>query len=87
MKLKCLIIDDEPIARKLLTEYIEETDFLELVGNAGNPLKATGLINSLKSDLVFLDINMPKNERHRIFEVGPQFTYGNHDYGLRTICA
>jgi DNA-binding LytR/AlgR family response regulator len=60
MKLKCLIIDDEPIARKLLKEYIEETDFLELVGNAENPLKATGLINSLKPDLVFLDINMPK---------------------------
>jgi len=60
MKLKCLIIDDEPIARKLLQEYIEETDFLELVGTAENPLKATGLINSLKPDLVFLDINMPK---------------------------
>ena len=60
MKLKCLIIDDEPIARKLLQEYIEETDFLELVGSAVNPLKATGLINSLKADLIFLDINMPK---------------------------
>ena len=60
MKLKCLIIDDEPIARKLLQEYIEETDFLELVGTAENPLKATGLINNLKPDLIFLDINMPK---------------------------
>jgi DNA-binding LytR/AlgR family response regulator len=60
MKLKCLVIDDEPIARKLLKEYIEETDFLELVGTAENPLKATGLINSLQPDLIFLDINMPK---------------------------
>ncbi|QKJ32241.1 response regulator transcription factor [Mucilaginibacter mali] len=60
MKLKCLIIDDEPIARKLLQEYIEETDFLELVGTAVNPLKATGLINSMAIDLIFLDINMPK---------------------------
>src|SRR5471030_1753066 len=60
MKLKCLIIDDEPIARKLLKEYIEETDFLDLAGTAENPLKATGLINSLKPDLIFLDINMPK---------------------------
>jgi len=60
MKLKCLIIDDEPIARKLLKEYIEETDFLELAGAAENPLKATGLINSLEPDLLFLDINMPK---------------------------
>lgn len=60
MKLHCLIIDDEPIARKLLQEYIEETDFLELAGTAVNPLKATGLINGMAIDLIFLDINMPK---------------------------
>lgn len=60
MKLKCLIIDDEPIARKLLQEYIDETDFLELVGVAEHPLKAAGLINSTAVDLIFLDINMPK---------------------------
>jgi len=60
MTLNCLIIDDEPIARKLLQEYIEETDFLALVGMAENPVKAIGLINSLSVDLVFLDINMPK---------------------------
>jgi DNA-binding LytR/AlgR family response regulator len=60
MTLNCIIIDDEPIARKLLQEYIEETDFLVLVGTAENPLKATGLINDLAPDLIFLDINMPK---------------------------
>ncbi|HMG66847.1 MAG TPA: LytTR family DNA-binding domain-containing protein [Chitinophagaceae bacterium] len=60
MKLNCLIIDDEPIARKLLKEYIEETDFLEIAGVAENPLKAISLINSLQIDLIFLDINMPK---------------------------
>ncbi|QTE39818.1 LytTR family DNA-binding domain-containing protein [Mucilaginibacter gossypii] len=60
MKLNCLIIDDEPIARKLLQEYIEETDFLVLVGTAENPLKAAGLVNQLEVDLIFLDINMPK---------------------------
>jgi DNA-binding LytR/AlgR family response regulator len=60
MILKCLIIDDEPMARKLLQEYIEETDFLELIGTAENPLKATSLISTLEPDLVFLDINMPK---------------------------
>jgi DNA-binding LytR/AlgR family response regulator len=60
MTLNCVIIDDEPIARKLLQEYIEETDFMVLVGTAENPLKATGLINKLEVDLIFLDINMPK---------------------------
>src|ERR1700743_1278483 len=60
MKLNCIIIDDEPIARKLLQEYIEETDFLVLVGTAENPVKATALLNDNKVDLIFLDINMPK---------------------------
>ena len=60
MKLKCVVIDDEPIACKLLKEYIDETDFIELLGIAENPLKAIGLINDLHPDLIFLDINMPK---------------------------
>jgi two-component system, LytTR family, response regulator len=60
MKLKCVIIDDEPIARKLLQEYVEEIDFLQLVGSAENPLKASGLLADHDVDLIFLDINMPK---------------------------
>jgi DNA-binding LytR/AlgR family response regulator len=60
MKLNCLIIDDEPIARKLLQEYIDEVDFLTLTGTAENPLKATGILSEQDIDLVFLDINMPK---------------------------
>src|SRR6185295_5070745 len=60
MKLKCVIIDDEPIARKILQEFIEEIDFLELAGQAENPLKAMVLLNDNDIDLIFLDINMPK---------------------------
>src|SRR5579863_8976385 len=60
MMLNCVIIDDEPIARKLLQEYIEETDFLKLAGSAENPLKIAGLISEQNVDLLFLDINMPK---------------------------
>src|SRR3569833_2084102 len=60
MTLNCVIIDDEPIARKLLQEYIEETDYLKLVGIAENPLKAVGLLNAQDVDLIYLDINMPK---------------------------
>ncbi|HWY36985.1 MAG TPA: LytTR family DNA-binding domain-containing protein [Bacteroidia bacterium] len=60
MKLKCIIIDDEPIARKVLKEFIEDIDFLELIGQAENPLKAMSLLNENPVDLIFLDINMPK---------------------------
>jgi len=60
MKLKCIIIDDEPIARKVLQEFIEEIDYLELTGQAENPVKAMSLLNENDIDIIFLDINMPK---------------------------
>jgi DNA-binding LytR/AlgR family response regulator len=60
MKLKCIIIDDEPVARKVLQEFIEEIDYLELTGQAENPLKAIQLLNGNEIDIIFLDINMPK---------------------------
>lgn len=58
--MNCIIVDDEPGARKLLEEYIEDIDFLQLAGKAENPLKANALLNSQKIDLLFLDVNMPK---------------------------
>src|SRR6201987_3582582 len=60
MKLKCIIIDDEPIARQVLKEFIEDIDFLELIGQVENPLKAMSLLNENIVELIFLDINMPK---------------------------
>lgn len=60
MKLKCIVVDDEPIARKVLQEFIEEIDFLEWGGQAENPLKALTLLKEKDIDIIFLDINMPK---------------------------
>jgi len=60
MKLKCIIVDDEPIARKIIKEFIDEIDFLEFSGQAENPLKALTLLNENRIDIIFLDINMPK---------------------------
>jgi len=60
MKLKCIIIDDEPIARKVLQEFIGDIEFLELTGQAENPLKAMSLLGENDIDIVFLDVNMPK---------------------------
>jgi DNA-binding LytR/AlgR family response regulator len=53
-------VDDEPVARKILEEFISDVDFLELAGKAENPLKAGALLNESNIDLMFLDINMPK---------------------------
>ncbi len=59
-RLRCLVIDDEPLARKGLIEYISEVDFLELAGEFDNPVKALEAIRSQSIDLIFLDIQMPK---------------------------
>lgn len=58
--LTCIIIDDEPLARKGLKEYIHDVDFLQLSGEFENPLKATGTLMQKQIDLIFLDIQMPK---------------------------
>ena len=60
MKISCIIIDDEPLARKGLREYIADTEFLQLIGEFENPLRATGIIGQEKIQLIFLDIQMPK---------------------------
>ena len=60
MKLKCIVIDDEPVARRILQEFIEDIDYLEFVGQAENPLNATELLGRPDIEVIFLDINMPK---------------------------
>jgi DNA-binding LytR/AlgR family response regulator len=60
MKLNAIIVDDEPIARKILADYAADVDFLSLAGMAEDPVKALALINNASVDLMFLDINMPK---------------------------
>lgn len=60
MILRCVIIDDEPIARKGLKEYMQDASFLQLAGEFDNPLKAADLLAHEKIDLLFLDIQMPK---------------------------
>lgn len=60
MSINCVIIDDEPLARKGLKEYIADVDFLDLVGEFDSPLAAADLISRGEVQLLFLDIQMPK---------------------------
>jgi DNA-binding LytR/AlgR family response regulator len=60
MKLNCLIIDDEPIARKGIAEYVKEVDFLHLIAQCENPLKVASELKLHTIDLIYLDIQMPK---------------------------
>lgn len=60
MKINCIIIDDEPLARKGLKEYIADVDFLQLTGEFDNPVKAMDVLAKEEVHLLFLDIQMPK---------------------------
>ena len=57
--LKCIAIDDEPLALRQLKSYIEKTPYLELTATCNNALEAQQLLASQHVDLIFVDINMP----------------------------
>lgn len=59
-KLKCLVIDDEPIGREIIENFVQETPFLELVASFGEPLDALSYLQNNNVDIVFTDIEMPK---------------------------
>ncbi|WP_163410358.1 LytR/AlgR family response regulator transcription factor [Flavobacterium ajazii] len=59
MKIKCLLIDDEPLAIKVLQNYFTNFPDFEIIGTFNNSLEALDFINSTPVDAVFLDINMP----------------------------
>lgn len=58
--MNCLIVDDEPLARKGLREYVDEIPFLKLVGEAESAIKASAILQNQHIDLMLLDIQMPK---------------------------
>jgi DNA-binding LytR/AlgR family response regulator len=60
MKLKCLIVDDEPLAQDILVQYIDDCHSLELLKVCSDALEAGEYIRSQPVDLIFLDINMPR---------------------------
>lgn len=57
--LNCVIVDDEPIARQGIAKYVEEIDFLRLVGMGSNPVELHKILEKESVDLIFLDIQMP----------------------------
>ena len=60
MKLRCLLIDDEPPALKILASYIANISGLEIVGQCKNAIEALDVLHEKTVDVIFLDIKMPK---------------------------
>jgi two-component system, LytTR family, response regulator len=60
LKLNCVIIEDEPLARNLMTEYVRKVPELNLLNAFSNPLEALEALRTLSVDLLFLDVQMPE---------------------------
>ena len=60
MKLKCLLVDDEPPALKVLAHHLSNINGTEIIGQCKNAIEALDVLNSRTVDLIFLDIKMPK---------------------------
>ncbi|HEX9511859.1 MAG TPA: response regulator transcription factor [Puia sp.] len=59
-KIRCIIIEDEPLAVKVLSDYIQQVPFLELLGAFKDAILATDYLRHTTPDLIFLDIHLPK---------------------------
>lgn len=60
MKVKCLLVDDEPLAIQLIRNHLEQLEMFEIVATCNNALKALEVLRSKNIDLIFLDIKMPQ---------------------------
>ena len=87
-KYSTIIVDDEPLARKLIKEYLQDFPDIEIVGECKNGKQAVKAINEEKPNLVFLDIRMPGMDGFEVLEhidLMPRiiFTTAYGDYALR----
>jgi two-component system, LytTR family, response regulator len=60
LKINCVIVEDEPLARNLITDYVNKVPTLNLIEACANPLAAIEVLRNNKIDLLFLDVQMPE---------------------------
>jgi DNA-binding LytR/AlgR family response regulator len=60
MKTRCLIVDDEPLARALIRGHVEKLENFEIVAECGDAMKALNVLREKQVDLIFMDIQMPQ---------------------------
>lgn len=86
-KIRCMIVDDEPLALGLIEDYVLKTPFLELVNTFNSPFQAIDALQTEKVDLIFLDIQMPGIsgiEFSKLLQNGPKviFTTAYNQYAI-----
>ncbi|MBD2702706.1 response regulator transcription factor [Spirosoma sp. BT702] len=77
MKIKCLLVDDEPIALDVLAAYVNQVDGLELAGKCRSAVEAFTFLQSKSVDLLFLDIQMPQLSGLELLRTLPQWALQN----------
>ena len=87
MRHKCIIVDDEPPAIKIIKKYVDAVSQLELIGTCNNAFQTMELLSDQKVELMFLDINMPKlmgTEMLRTLQHPPKviFTTAHKDFAI-----
>ena len=87
MSISCLIVDDEPLARNLLSDYAKKIPSLDLLGTCEGPLQALEFLKNTPVDLLFLDIQMPEITGIGLLKVLPKkpmviFTTAYSEYAL-----
>lgn len=70
-----MIIDDEPLARRIIREYLSGSETIEVIGECGDGFEGLKMIQDLHPDLVFLDIQMPKITGFELLELLPEAPY------------
>ena len=60
MKLSCIIVDDEPLARKIIKKYVDDLPYLDCKAECKDAVEALAFLQTQSVDLILLDINMPK---------------------------
>ena len=89
MKIRCIVIDDEPLAIEILESYIEKIPYVELAGKFSNAIDALQYLKSNKVDLMLLDIQMPELTGIQLMKVldnPPQviFTTAYDSYAIKS---
>lgn len=87
--MKCIVVDDEPMALDLIKGYIVNTERLNLIDSFTNPFKALNFLMNNQIDLVFLDINMPELSGIQLLKSLPYqpiviFTTAYAEYGAES---